>query len=123
MIETQIKYIADEFVRALQSAPEIIDYITAMENYNNDEALIKLTEKYYNLSSEFQRKQYDGTLTQPEIAELRMLAKEIQSNQLNQILFEKQSIAKEFLQNINGIISNEIAMDFAKLAAPSSCCS
>ncbi len=123
MIDEQTKYIADDFVRTLQSAPEIIDYLSAIKSYNNDEELIKLTEKYYELSSDFQRKQYDGTLTQQEIAELRMLAKEIQSNPLNQSLFEKQAIVKDFLQNINQILSNEISMDFAKFAAPSSCCS
>jgi len=122
MIETQIKYITDEFVRSLQSTPEVIEYIDALNNYESDMELSSLTEKYYSLSAEFQKKQYDGTLTQPEIAELRVLASRIQNNKVNKELAEKQNSVKEILRGCNATISNEISMDFAKLAAPTSGC-
>jgi len=121
MIDKQIKYIADDFVRAIQSTPEAIEYLTALNEYESDEELAGLTEKYYTLSAEFQKKQYDGTLTQEEIAELRRLVAEIQNNPLNKEFIEKQNTLKEILQGINGVISSEISMDFAKLAAPSTC--
>ena len=121
MIDTQIKYIADDFIRALQSTPAVIEYLAALNKYESNEELARLTEKYYSLSAEFQKKQYEGTLTQPEIAELRRLVAEIQNNPLNKELAEKQNIVKELLQEINGVISNEISMDFAKLAALSTC--
>lgn len=121
MIDIQLKYIADDFVRALHSTPEVIEYLFALNNYENDKELTSLTEKYYNLSSEFQKKQYEGTLTQPEIAELRRLVAKIQDNPLNKELIEKQNTLKEILQGLSGVISSEISMDFAKLAAPSTC--
>jgi cell fate (sporulation/competence/biofilm development) regulator YlbF (YheA/YmcA/DUF963 family) len=121
MIDTQIKYVADDFIRTLQSIPEVIEYLSVLNKYESNEELSGLTEKYYSLSAEFQKKQYDGTLTQPEIAELRRLVNTIQNNPLNKELVEKQNILKELLQEINGVISAEISMDFAKLAAPSTC--
>lgn len=123
MIDTQLKNIADNFIRSLQSIPEVIEYITALESYENDEEIKILTDKYYSLSAEFQKKQYDGTLTQEEINELRTIGKKIQNNPLNLNLAEKQNNIKSILQECNVNISNEISMDFAKLAAPSSCCS
>lgn len=123
MIDTQIKYIADGFIRALQSTQEVIEYIDALNNYENDKELASLTERYYSLSADFQKKQYEGTLTQPEIAELRVLVSKIQNNPLNIDMINKQSRAKEILQSCNTDVSNVISMDFAKLAAPvSGCC-
>ncbi len=121
MIDKQLQYIADDFIRALQSSSEVIEYSNALNDYENDKELSDLTEKYYSLSSDFQKKQYEGTLTQHEITELRDLASKIQNNPLNRELAEKQNSVKEILQGCNVIISNEIAMDFAKLAAPSTC--
>jgi len=123
MIDTQLKNIADNFIRSLQSIPEVIEYLTALESYENDEEIKILTDKYYSLSAEFQKKQYDGTLTQEEINELRTIVTKIQTNPLNLNLAEKQNNIKSILQECNVNISNEISMDFAKLAAPSSCCS
>jgi len=123
MIDTQLKNIADNFIRSLQSIPEVIEYIKALDSYENDEEIKILTDKYYSLSAEFQKKQYDGTLTQEEINELRTIGKKIQNNPLNLNLAEKQNNIKSILQECNVNISNEISMDFAKLAAPSSCCS
>lgn len=120
-MEKQIEYVADDFVRALQATPEVIGYADALAKFENDEEISGLTERYHSLSAEFQKKQYDGTLTQPEIAELRRLAFSIQNNPLNKKLVEKQNTVKEILQEINGVISAEISMDFAKLAAPSTC--
>lgn len=121
MIDTQIKNIADNFVRALLATPEVIEYLEALNKYESDEELAKLTDKYYTLSVEFQKKQYDGTLTQLEITELRRLASEIQNYPAYIELIEKQNKVKELLQGLNDIISNEISMDFARLAAPSTC--
>lgn len=123
MIDNQTKFVADNFIRSLQAMPEVIDYLDALSAYENDNEINSLTERYYTLSSEFQKKQYDGTLTQEEISELREIVSKIQSNPLNINLAEKQNAIKSILQECNVNISNEISMDFAKLAAPSSCCS
>lgn len=123
MIDTQTKFIADNFIRSLQAMPEVMEYLDALSNYENDKEINSLTEKYYTLSGEFQKKQYDGTLTQEEISELRSIGTVIQTNPLNINLAEKQNNIKSILQECNENISNEILMDFAKLAAPSSCCS
>jgi cell fate (sporulation/competence/biofilm development) regulator YlbF (YheA/YmcA/DUF963 family) len=121
MIEAQIKYIADGFIRALQSTQEVIEYLDTLSKYENDEEINSLTKKYYSLSSEFQKKQYNGTLTQDEISEIRTLANMIQNNSLNIELAEKQNSIKNILQGCNATISNEISMDFAKLSAQSTC--
>lgn len=122
MIDNQTKFIADNFIRSLQAMPEVMDYLDALSAYENDTEINNLTNKYYSLSGEFQKKQYDGTLTQEEISELRDIASKVQTNPLNINLAEKQNNIKSILQECNVNISNEISMDFAKLAAPSSCC-
>ncbi|MGQ9799965.1 MAG: YlbF family regulator [Ignavibacterium sp.] len=124
MIDNQTIFVADNFIRALQAMPEVIDYLDALSAYENDAEINSLTEKYYSLSGEFQKKQYEGTLTQEEINELCEIASKIQTNPLNINLAEKQNALKNILQECNAAISNEILMDFAKLAAPASgCCS
>jgi cell fate (sporulation/competence/biofilm development) regulator YlbF (YheA/YmcA/DUF963 family) len=121
-MEKQIEYVADEFVRALQATPMVIDYMEALAKVESNEEITNLTEKYHTLSAEFQKKQYDGTITQEEINELRTLISKIQNNALNIALAEKENLLKIILQGCNAAISNEISMDFAKLAAPSRCC-
>lgn len=121
-MEKQIEYVAEEFVRALQATPVVTEYTEALAKVEGNEEISNLTEKYYSLSAEFQKKQYDGTLTQEEINELRTLASKIQNNALNVELADKQNLLKIILQGCNANISNEISMDFAKLSAPSGCC-
>ena len=122
MIDNQKKFLADNFIRALQAMPEVIDYLEALSAYENDSEIISLTEKYYSLSGEFQKKQYEGTLTQEEINELREIVTKVQTHPLNINLSEKQNALKNILRECNAAISNEILMDFAKLAAPASGC-
>ncbi|MCX6173955.1 MAG: YlbF family regulator [Ignavibacteriales bacterium] len=121
-MEKQIEYVADEFVRTIQATPVVIEYMEALEKVKSNEEITNLTEKYYLLSAEFQKKQSDDTLTQDEIAELRSLTSKIQNNELNIELAEKKNLLKIILLGCNASISNEISMDFAKLAAPSGCC-
>lgn len=121
-MEKQIEYVADEFVRAIQATPIVIEYMEALANVEGNEEITKLTEDYHTLSTEFQKKQYDGTVTQEEINELRTLASKINNNAQNIALAEKENLFKIILQGCNATISNEISMDFAKLAAPSGCC-
>ncbi|MGK9476422.1 YlbF family regulator [Melioribacter sp. OK-6-Me] len=123
MIDNQIKFITDNFIRSFQAVPEVIDYLDALSAYENDKEINDLVDKYYLLSSQLQEKQYDGTLEQEDINELSEIASKIQNNPLNVKLAEKQNNLKSILQECNEAISNEISMDFAKLAAPSSCCS
>ena len=121
-MDNQTIFVADNFIRALQAMPEVIDYLDALSAYENDAEINSLTEKYYSLSGEFQKKQYEGTLTQEEINELREIVSKVQTNPLNINLVEKQNALKNILQECNAAISNEISMDFAKLAAPASGC-
>lgn len=121
MLELQIKQKADKLVDAIQSLPETKEFLEALQNYENDEELKSLREKYFFLSKEFQKKQYDGTLTQSEIVELRQLAAQIQKNPLTMHLIDKQEKFKAILQDINNSISNEISMDFARLVSSLNC--
>ena len=121
-MEKQIEYVADEFLKALQATPIVIEYTEALAKVESNEEISRLTEKYNSLAADFQKKQFDGSLTQEEINELRALAFKIQNNALNIELGDKKSFLKIILQGCNANISNEISMDFAKLAAPSGCC-
>lgn len=123
MIDNKTKFLADNFIRALQAMPEVIDYIDTLSAYENDAEINSLTEKYYSLLGEFQKK-YEETLTQEEINKLLEIASKVQTNPLNINLAEKQNALRNILQECNAAISNEISMDFAKLVAPvSGCCS
>lgn len=54
-MDTQTKFIADNFIRSLQAMPEVIDYLDALSAYENDKEINNLTDKYYSLSGEFQK--------------------------------------------------------------------
>lgn len=123
-MDNQIKSIADQFVNRLFAVPEIIGYNEALDKYENNEEIQGLIEKYNSLSSEFQQKQYVGTLTQEEINEMRSLINSIRSHPLENEIQNKQALLAGILQECNDEISSVLNMDFAKIAAPSSgCCS
>lgn len=120
-MEKKIEYVADYFVNALNSLPEVIEYTEALKKYKNDEDVTQLSDEYFSLSQNFQKKQYEGTLTQEEISQLRLVAAKLQNNPLNIELAEKQRELVMVLQECNYEISNIAGLDFAKLAAPSTC--
>jgi len=123
-MDNQIKIIADQFVNRLFAVPEIISYNETLNNYENNEEIKSLTEKYNSLAVDFQRKQYDGTLTQEEINDMRSVVDKIRSHPLENELQNKQNELLRVLQECNDEISSVLNMDFAKIAAPSSsCCS
>lgn len=123
-MDNQIKSIADQFVNKLFAMPEVIEYNETLNKYENNEEIKSLTAKYDSLSVDFQRKQYDGTLTQEEINEMRSIVNKIRSNPLENEIQNKQAELVGVLQECNDEISSVLSMDFAKIAAPSSsCCS
>jgi cell fate (sporulation/competence/biofilm development) regulator YlbF (YheA/YmcA/DUF963 family) len=123
-MDSQIKSIADQFVNRLFAVPEVIDYNETLDKYENNEEIKTLTEKYNSLAAGFQQKQYDGTLTQEEITEMRALVNSIRSHPLEIEIQNKQALLVGILQECNDELSSVLNMDFAKLAAPSSgCCS
>ena len=121
-MDNQIKSIADQFVNRLFAVPEVIEYNEAINKYENNEEIQTLTEKYNSLAAGFQQKQYDGSLTQEEITEMRSLVNSIRSNPLEKEIQDKQAQLVSILQECNDEISSVLTMDFAKVAAPSSSC-
>jgi cell fate (sporulation/competence/biofilm development) regulator YlbF (YheA/YmcA/DUF963 family) len=123
-MDNQIKSIADQFVNRLFAVPEVIEYNEALDKYENNEEMKSLTGRYNSLAAGFQQKQYDGTLTQEEITEMRSLVNSIRSHPLENEIQNKQALLVGILQECNDEISSVLNMDFAKIAAPSSgCCS
>jgi len=113
-MEKKIEYVADYFVNALNALPEVMEYTEALSRYENDEEVTQLSDKYFSLAQTFQKKQYEGTLTQEEIAELRLVAAKLQNNPLSIELAEKQRELVKVLQECNYEISNIAGMDFCK---------
>jgi|GEM_PF-1089513 cell fate (sporulation/competence/biofilm development) regulator YlbF (YheA/YmcA/DUF963 family) len=123
-MNNQIKSIADQFVNRLFAVPEVIEYNEALDKYENNEEIKSLMGRYNSLAVGFQQKQYNGTLTQEEITEMRELVNSIRSHQLENEIQNKQALLVGILQECNDEISSVLNMDFAKIAAPSSgCCS
>ncbi len=68
-------------------------------------------------------RQSNGSLSQADIAQFRILQAEVQDNQLITGYIQAQNEAIAYLQQINQEISQWLGMDFAALARrPSSCC-
>ncbi len=123
-MDNQIKSIADQFVNRLYAVPEVLEYNDALNKYENNEEIQTLIKKYNSLAVDFQRKQYDVTLTQEEITEMRSLVNSIRSHPLEIDVQNKQQLLVDILRECNDEISSVLNMDFAKIAAPSSsCCS
>ncbi|MHB1686424.1 MAG: YlbF family regulator [Ignavibacteriaceae bacterium] len=123
-MNNQIKSIADQFVNRLFAVPEVIEYNETLGKYENNEEIKSLTGRYNSLAVDFQKKQYDGSLTQEEINEMRSIVSKLRSHPLENEIQNKQSELVGVLHECNDEISSVINMDFAKIAAPSSgCCS
>ncbi|VAX28985.1 hypothetical protein MNBD_IGNAVI01-3079 [hydrothermal vent metagenome] len=122
-MNNQIKLSADQLADAIKESEEVREYIKAVDDYNNDEEINSLIEKYYSMNTDFQKIQKARTLTQEERDNMKSIVDRLNSNQLTSNVQNVENKMLDLLIECNGEISAVINMDFAKLAAPStSCC-
>lgn len=122
-MNNQTKISANQFVEALKESYAVREYLKAVNDYNNDEEINQLTEKYYTLNADYKNIQKTRVLTQEEKDEMNTIINNLNSHQLTGNIRNVESKMLDLLIECNGEISAIINMDFAKLAAPStSCC-
>lgn len=110
-------------VDALKESYSVRKYLKSVDDYKNDEEINQLIEKYYMMSSDFQKIQKERNLTQEEKDEMKSIVNSLNSNHLTAKVKNSENKMLDLLVECNGEISTVINLDFAKLAAPStSCC-
>lgn len=77
MIDSQLQRAAEEFIRHVKSSQLVQEYLTAQKNFQKHPDVKKLREAFASLSQEFYQKQVNGTLTQEDIATLRMAQQQL----------------------------------------------
>ena len=73
MIDITVQESADEFVRVLAESAVVSAFQDAKASLEGDKELSALRNQHARMSRQFRSKQFDGTLTQEEISELRTL--------------------------------------------------
>lgn len=122
MLNEQLKNKINSFVQSLKKRDSYIEYEKWMTANNNDEKLNSLRKEFGKLRKHFIENQNNGNVTQEEINRLRELQSELNSHPIVTKLINSQNDLIPMLQLCNQRISEEIGLDFAQNAAPSSCC-
>jgi cell fate (sporulation/competence/biofilm development) regulator YlbF (YheA/YmcA/DUF963 family) len=96
-------------------------YHQAYARFNADPQARDLIQSLSQAQTDLRRKQANGGVTQADVAQLRALQSEVQSNRVIVDYASTQQTAIAYLREINQEISLLIGSDFAALAGRSSC--
>jgi len=122
MIDITLKEAADEFVRVLAASPVVTAFQEAKAGMESDETLPALRDQYTRLVEQFQRKQFDGTLTQQDISKLRTLNNQVSTHPASIRFVESRDKALAMLSGCNQAMGTLLGFDFAANAAPAAAC-
>ena len=115
-------YVAtDSLIQNLLSSETFLAYQKSRAQFKSDSQAHALIERLSALQTELRRKQTNGSVTQADIEELRVVQTQVQSNATLIAYASTQQDAVNFLREINQEISQLLGVDFAILAKQSTC--
>ncbi len=118
-----IQRAAEQFVSCLETTPAMIDYRATRKEFDENQEVLELRRSFSVLSSGYQQKQANNTVTEEDIARLRAAQNSLSSHPVViRLGYSRQALALVF-RSCDRAISEELDLEFAELAAPASCCS
>ena len=113
---------AEEFVSCLEATPALGGYRAARKEFDENQEVLDLRRRLSVLSSGYQRKQANNTVTEEDIALLRAAQSSLSNHPLViRFGYSRQALVLTF-RSCDQAISEELGFEFATLAAPASCC-
>ena len=111
------------FAEALCGNRVISGFLEAKDDFDTDGELVVLRDEFAALMKRFQEKQFDGTLTQEDIAALRAAQSKVNTHPVTTRFVSARNEAMAVLRDCNTAMSELLGIDFAAAAAPAgSCC-
>ncbi|SIQ12799.1 Cell fate regulator YlbF, YheA/YmcA/DUF963 family (controls sporulation, competence, biofilm development) [Alkalispirochaeta americana] len=113
----------EALAEALEQEALVLEYQKASREFETNQDLQALRQKYTRLAQDLHSKQIDGTLTQEDITGIRSLQSEMQNHPAMKSFLEVREKTVELLSATTHTISQVVGFDFSATAAPpSSCC-
>ncbi len=117
-----IQRAVDEFVSCLEATPSMTGYKAARKEFDEDQEVLELRRRLSVLSSGYQRKQGNSTVTEEDIALLRAAQNALSNHPVvMRFGYSRQALMLTF-RSCDRAISEELGFEFAEVAAPASCC-
>ena len=111
----------NSFAEALMATEEFSAYDAAQKAFQQDDSVRDLLTRLNTLSHELGQKQQQDELTDEDIELYRSLKTQFTENPTVAHLQEQENKVTETFRECNHEISQELGLDFASNAAPSSC--
>ena len=111
----------DGLIQNLLASEPFLAYQQSRVQMKSNSQAQTLIERLSALQTELRRKQTNGSVTQADIEELRVVQTQVQSNATLIAYASTQQDAVNFLREINQEISQLLGVDFAILAKQSTC--
>ncbi len=113
---------ASSLTENLAQSEPILRYKSAEQRLQSDPQAMQLLKDLSALQQKIRQQQYSGAISQPDLAQLRLLQSAVSANETIQDHLLTQELAIAFVREVNQEISQLLGVDFASLARRSSGC-
>jgi len=120
-MQTELLNSINSFADTLMATEEFSAYDAAQKAFHKDDEARDLMTRLNTLSHELGQKQHQNELTDEDIELYRSLKTQFTENETVSNLQEQENKITETFRECNREISQELGLDFASNAAPSSC--
>ena len=120
-LRPEVKQAAQVLGDALKNTSLLHAYEEAAAKMATDTRATALLDELERVQADFRVRQSNGGISQADIARLRQLQNDVQTNPTIAAFIEAQQVATAFFPEVNQEISQLLGIDFASLAAPASC--
>ncbi len=121
ILPANIAIATGQLAAAILNAQPIAAYRQAKARLDADPEARELLERFAEAQADLRVRQSRNAVTQAEVAQLRALQRQVQSNRRIMDYAETQQMAIAYLPGVNQEISQLLGVDFASLAGPASC--
>ena len=120
-LQTEVKQAAQALGDALKDTPTLRAYAQASARLEADADASGLLDELGRVQADLRIRQSNGGISQTDIAHLRRLQSDVQSNPTIAAYVEAQQMATFYLPEVNQAISEMLGVDFASLGRVNTC--
>ncbi len=121
-LRPELKQATRALGKALKETPPLRAYALAVAKLEADGQATALLDELQRVQSDVRARQSNGGVTEADLARLRQLQQDVQSNPTIAAFIEAQQNAQAYLPEVNQAISALLGVNFAALGRASVCC-
>ncbi len=120
-LKPELKQAAQALGQALKGTPALRAYAEASARLEADVEATSLLDELEQVQTDIRLRQANGGVTQADLARLRQLQNDVQSNHTSAAFIEADHFATLCLPEVNQAISEMLGVDFATLGRANTC--